>query len=100
MIVSGGENVVPGEIEELLAGHEAIEEVAAVGVDDDRFGQRLRAFVVVRDGEQLTEDEVKGYVKDNLASYKTPRDVVFVDELPRNSTGKVLKRELAAPEDE
>jgi fatty-acyl-CoA synthase len=100
MIVSGGENVFPGEIEELLAGHEAIVEVAAVGVDDDKFGQRLRAFVVVRDGKQLTEDEVKRYVKDNLASYKTPRDVVFLDHLPRNSTGKVLKRELAAAEDE
>ena len=92
MIVSGGENVFPGEIEELLAGHEAIEEVAAIGVEDEQFGQRLKAFVVVRDGKRLTEDEVKGYVKDNLANYKSPREVVFVDELPRNSTGKVLKR--------
>jgi fatty-acyl-CoA synthase len=99
MIVSGGENVFPGEIEELLAGHEAIAEVAAVGVDDAKFGQRLKAFVVVRDGEQLTEDDVKRYVRDNLANYKTPREVVFVDELPRNSTGKVLKRELIASDD-
>ena len=95
MIVSGGENVFPGEIEELLAAHEAIEEVAAIGVPDEQFGQRLRAFVVVRDGKRVTEDDVKGYVKANLANYKTPREVVFVDELPRNSTGKVLKRELA-----
>ena len=95
MIVSGGENVFPGEIEELLAGHEAIEEAAAVGVDDEQFGQRLKAFVVLRDGKQLTEDEVKDYVRDNLARYKAPREVVFVDELPRNPTGKVLKRELA-----
>ncbi len=95
MIVSGGENVFPGEIEELLAGHRAVEEVAAVGVDDEKFGQRLKAFIVVRDGQQLTEDEVKNYVRDNLANYKTPREVVFVDELPRNSTGKVLKRELS-----
>ena len=94
MIVSGGENVFPGEIEELLAGHEAVEEVAAIGVDDEKFGQRLKAFVVVRDGKKLTEDEVKAYVKDNLANYKTPREVVFIDELPRNQTGKVLKREL------
>ncbi len=99
MIVSGGENVFPGEIEELLAGHEAIEEVAAVGVDDEKFGQRLKAFVVVRDGKKLTEDEVKAYVKDNLANYKTPREVVFVDELPRNQTGKVLKRELIEGDD-
>ncbi|MGO9885093.1 MAG: acyl-CoA synthetase [Solirubrobacteraceae bacterium] len=94
MIVSGGENVFPGEIEELLAGHEAIEEVAAIGVDDEQFGQRLKAFVVLRDGKDLSEDEVKAYVKDNLANYKTPREVAFIEELPRNPTGKVLKREL------
>jgi fatty-acyl-CoA synthase len=94
MIVSGGENVFPAEIEELLAGHEAIEEVAAIGVDDEKFGQRLKAFVVVRDGQKISEDEVKAYVRDNLARYKTPREVVFLDELPRNPTGKVLKREL------
>jgi fatty-acyl-CoA synthase len=99
MIVSGGENVFPLEIEELLAGHEKIEEVAAIGVDDEKFGQRLRAFVVVRSGAELTEDEVKKYVSQNLARYKTPREVVFLDELPRNPTGKVLKRELQEHED-
>jgi fatty-acyl-CoA synthase len=95
MIVSGGENVFPGEVEELLSSHEAVVEAAAIGFDDDRFGQRLKAFVVLRDGQQLTEDEAKDYVKQNLAGYKTPREVVFLDELPRNPTGKVLKRELA-----
>jgi fatty-acyl-CoA synthase len=95
MIVSGGENVFPAEIEELLAGHEAIAEAAAIGVPDDRFGQRLRAFVVLRDGATLSEDEVKDYVRENLARYKAPREVVFVGELPRNPSGKVLKRELA-----
>jgi fatty-acyl-CoA synthase len=95
MIVSGGENVFPAEIEELLAGHEAIEEVAAIGVPDEKFGQRLRAFVVLRPGASLTEDQIKQYVRENLARYKSPREVVFVDELPRNPTGKVLKRELA-----
>jgi fatty-acyl-CoA synthase len=94
MIVSGGENVFPAEVEELLVGHEAIAEAAVIGVDDEKFGQRLKAFVVLRDGKQLSEDEVKDYVKDNLARYKTPREVVFMDELPRNPTGKVLKREL------
>lgn len=93
MIVSGGENVFPAEVEELLAAHEKIAEAAAVGIDDEKFGQRLKAFVVLGDGE-LSEDDVKGYVKDNLANYKIPREVVFVDELPRNPTGKVLKREL------
>jgi acyl-CoA synthetase (AMP-forming)/AMP-acid ligase II len=91
--------VFPLEIEELLAGHEKIEEVAAIGVDDEKFGQRLRAFVVVRGGAKLTEDEVKKYVSQNLARYKTPREVVFIDELPRNPTGKVLKRELQERED-
>jgi fatty-acyl-CoA synthase len=94
MIVSGGENVFPAEVEELLASHEAIEEAAAIGVDDEKFGQRLKAFVVLRDGAELSEDEVKEYVRENLARYKSPREVVFIDELPRNPTGKVVKREL------
>ncbi len=94
MIVSGGENVFPAEIEDLLAGHEAIEEVAAIGVEDERFGQRLKAFVVIRAGHAVSEDAVKEYVRENLARYKVPREVVFLDELPRNPTGKVLKREL------
>ena len=98
MIVSGGENVFPLEIEELLSGHEAINEVAAIGVEDEKFGQRLGAFVVLREGSALSEDEVKDYVRQNLARYKTPREVVFLDELPRNPTGKVLKRELEGRE--
>jgi fatty-acyl-CoA synthase len=94
MIVSGGENVFPAEVEECLAAHEAVEEVAVVGVEDEKFGQRLKAFVVVRRGKDVSEDDLKGYVKDNLANYKAPREVVFLDELPRNPTGKVLKRDL------
>ena len=99
MIVSGGENVFPAEIEELLTAHESIDEAAAIGVEDEKFGQRLKAFVVLRDGATLSEDDVKGYVKENLANYKVPREVVFIDELPRNPTGKVLKRELAEDAD-
>jgi acyl-CoA synthetase (AMP-forming)/AMP-acid ligase II len=94
MIVSGGENVFPQEVEDLLAGHEKIGEAAVFGVDDEEFGQRLKAVVVTKDGADLSEDEVKKYVKSNLAGYKVPRDVEFIDELPRNATGKVLKREL------
>jgi fatty-acyl-CoA synthase len=94
MIVSGGENVFPREVEDLLSHHEAIDEAAVVGVDDEKFGQRLRAFVVCSDGQSVSEDELKSYIKSNLASYKVPRDIVFLDELPRNATGKVLKREL------
>ena len=95
MIVSGGENVFPREVEDLLAGHDAVKEVAVIGVDDEEFGQRLKAFVVAADREALDEDEVKAYVKENLARYKVPREVEFLDSLPRNATGKVLKRELA-----
>ncbi len=92
MIVSGGENVFPKEVEDCLARHEAVVEVAAVGVDDPDFGKRLRAYVVVR--SEVSEDDLRAWVKDNLARYKVPRDFVFLDELPRNATGKVLKREL------
>jgi acyl-CoA synthetase (AMP-forming)/AMP-acid ligase II len=95
MIVSGGENVFPREVEDLLAAHEAIAEAAVVGVPDDEFGQRLKAFVVTQDDAELSEEEVKAYVKSNLARFKVPREVEFLDSLPRNATGKVLKRELA-----
>lgn len=94
MIVSGGENVFPAEVEDLLAGHDAVAEVAVIGVDDDEFGQRLKAFVVRHEGASLAESDVKDYVRTNLARYKIPRDVEFLDELPRNATGKVLKRSL------
>ena len=95
MIVSGGENVFPREVEDLLANHDAVKEVAVIGVDDDEWGQRLKAFVVLQDGASLEHDEVKSYVKKNLAGYKVPRETEFLDSLPRNATGKVLKRELA-----
>jgi acyl-CoA synthetase (AMP-forming)/AMP-acid ligase II/carbon monoxide dehydrogenase subunit G len=94
MIVSGGENVFPKEVEDLLARHEAVAEAAAIGVEDEQFGQRLRAFVVLERGREVSEDQLKDYVKRNLARYKVPREIVFLDELPRNATGKVLKREL------
>jgi len=94
MIVSGGENVYPGEVEELLEAMPGVRETAVVGIDDDVWGQRLRAFVATHNGASLDERAVKEYVKQNLAGYKVPRDVVFVEELPRNATGKVLKRAL------
>jgi acyl-CoA synthetase (AMP-forming)/AMP-acid ligase II len=95
MIVSGGENVFPREVEDLIADHDGVKEVAVIGVDDEEWGQRLKAFVVADNGAELSEDEIKGYVKSNLARYKVPREVEFVDSLPRNATGKVLKKELA-----
>jgi acyl-CoA synthetase (AMP-forming)/AMP-acid ligase II len=94
MIVSGGENVFPREVEDLLADLDGIAEVAVIGVADDKFGQRLKAYVVLEPGASLSEADLGAHVKANLASYKTPREVEFLDELPRNATGKVLKREL------
>jgi fatty-acyl-CoA synthase len=94
MIVSGGENVFPAEVEDLVSGHPDVIEATAIGVEDKDFGQRLRAFVVLKDGAALTEEAVKDYVRDHLARYKVPREVVFLTELPRNPTGKILKREL------
>jgi len=94
MIVSGGENVFPQEVEECLTAHADVAEVAVVGVDDERFGQRLAAYVVRRDGATVSADGLRNHVAAELARYKVPRDVEFVDALPRNSTGKVLRREL------
>ncbi|MEO3758920.1 long-chain-fatty-acid--CoA ligase FadD2 [Mycobacterium sp. B14F4] len=94
MIVSGGENVFPAEVEDLISGHPEVVEATALGVEDSEWGHRLRAFVVKVEGASLDEDSVKHYVRENLARYKVPREVVFLDELPRNPTGKILKREL------
>jgi fatty-acyl-CoA synthase len=95
MIVSGGENVFPAEVEDLLARHQDVAEAAVVGIPDEEFGQRLKAYVVRRPKSRVTGEELKNYVKANLARYKVPREVEFMDELPRNSTGKILKRDLA-----
>jgi acyl-coenzyme A synthetase/AMP-(fatty) acid ligase len=94
MIVSGGENVFPREVEDLLNSHPDIADCAVVGVPDEKFGQGLKAAVVVRPGASLTKADVRNHVKAHLARYKVPRDVVFVDELPRNSTGKLLRNEI------
>lgn len=95
MIVSGGENVFPSEVEEFLASRPDIVEAAVVGVPDEEFGRRLAAYVVAAPGSRLSADDVRAAVRENLARYKVPRDVHLVDELPRNPTGKVLKRALA-----
>ncbi|WP_410571445.1 acyl-CoA synthetase [Amycolatopsis sp. cmx-4-61] len=95
MIVSGGENVFPIEVENLLVEREDVIEAAVIGVQDPEFGQRLKAFVVPAEGADLDADEIRDYVKANLARYKVPRDVEFLDELPRNATGKVLRTKLS-----
>lgn len=94
MIVSGGENVFPAEVEDLISGHPDVIEATALGVEDKEWGARLKAFVVKKEGSTVDEDAIKVYVKEHLARYKVPREVVFLDELPRNPTGKILKREL------
>ncbi|GAB20309.1 putative acid--CoA ligase [Gordonia effusa NBRC 100432] len=94
MIVSGGENVYPLEVENLLAEHPGVADVAVIGVDDEQFGKRLRAFVVRNPEADPQADELRLHVKVHLARYKVPRDVVFVDDLPRNPTGKLVRRKL------
>jgi acyl-CoA synthetase (AMP-forming)/AMP-acid ligase II len=94
MIVSGGENVFPREVEDLLADHEAVVEVAVIGVEDEEYGQRLKAFVVASGEAEVSAEELKAHVKAHLAGYKAPREIEFLDELPRNASGKILKREL------
>ncbi|HEX2703990.1 MAG TPA: AMP-binding protein [Solirubrobacteraceae bacterium] len=94
MIVSGGENVFPREVEDLLAEYPGVEDVAVIGVHDREFGERLRAFIVPEAGTEIDAEAVKAYVRDNLARFKVPREVLFVEELPRTATGKVLKRML------
>lgn len=94
MIVSGGENVFPREVEDLLLAHPAIDDVAVVGVDDPEFGQRLAAYVVKADGARLSAKAVRQLVSDTLARHKTPRDVHFVSDLPRTATGKIRRNQL------
>ncbi|MGH9077235.1 MAG: AMP-binding protein [Acidimicrobiales bacterium] len=94
MIVSGGENVFPFEVEDLLARHRAVAEVAVVGVDDDAWGQRLDAYVVLREGVNVAADELRDHVRDHLARYKVPRRIAFLPALPRNATGKVMRSQL------
>ncbi|WP_460355863.1 acyl-CoA ligase FadD12 [Mycobacterium sp. ZZG] len=94
MIVSGGENVYPIEVEKTLVAHPAVAEAAVLGVDDEQYGQRLSAFVVPAPGCSVTVDELKQHVRENLANYKVPRDITIMEELPRGSTGKILRNEL------
>jgi acyl-CoA synthetase (AMP-forming)/AMP-acid ligase II len=96
MIVSGGENVYPIEVEKTLAAHPGVAEAAVLGVDDEQYGQRLAAFVVLDAGAAATPETLKAHVRENLASYKVPRQIAVLDELPRGSTGKILRRELQA----
>jgi fatty-acyl-CoA synthase len=94
MIVSGGENVYPIEVEKTLATHADVAEATVLGVDDEQYGQRLVAFVVLTPAASVTVDDLKQHVRDNLANYKVPREIIVLDELPRSSTGKISRRDL------
>ncbi|MGH2763991.1 MAG: long-chain-fatty-acid--CoA ligase [Thermoleophilaceae bacterium] len=98
LIIRGGYNVYPREIEEVLYEHPAVQEAAVLAVPDESLGEEVGAAVVLKEGESLDADEVKAYVKDQVAAYKYPRKVWFVDELPKGPTGKILKREIEVPE--
>ncbi|HAB12815.1 MAG TPA: AMP-dependent synthetase [Planctomycetaceae bacterium] len=94
MIISGGENIYPREIEEVLVRHPAVHEVAVIGIPDEEWGEAVKAVVSTVDGGEVTEEELIEFCRDHIASYKKPRSVDFVDELPRNNYGKIVKREL------
>jgi len=99
MIIRGGENVYPREIEEVLYQHDGIKEVAVVGVEHERLGEEVAACVVPKEKDSLSADEVRDFALDKLAKYKVPTKIWFLDELPKGPTGKILKRELKPPED-
>jgi long-chain acyl-CoA synthetase len=97
MIIRGGYNVYPREIEEVLYAHPAVREAAVVGVPHPELGEEVAAAVALKDGAAATEEELRDYVKEQIAAYKYPRHVWFVDELPKTATGKILKREIQLP---
>jgi acyl-CoA synthetase (AMP-forming)/AMP-acid ligase II len=97
MIVSGAENVYPAEVESALFGHPAVADVAVIGVPDERWGEAVKAIVVRTPGAEVTTEELIAFARERIASYKLPKSIDFVEALPRNPTGKILKRELRAP---
>jgi fatty-acyl-CoA synthase len=99
MILSGGENVFPQEVEELLTAHDAVADAAVFGVHDADFGQRLAASVVLKPDRSTTAEELQAYVRERLARHPVPREIEFVEELPRTSTGKLRRRRLGAQEE-
>jgi acyl-CoA synthetase (AMP-forming)/AMP-acid ligase II len=97
MIVSGAENIYPAEVESALFGHPAVADVAVIGVPDDRWGEAVKAMIVLKPGKRATADEIIGFARERIAGYKLPKSVDFINELPRNPSGKILKRELRKP---
>ena len=97
MIVSGGVNIYPAEIEAAIIRHSAVQDVAVIGVPDEEFGEQVKAFIELKPGRAATEAEIAAHCRETLASYKRPRTIDFVAELPRNTMGKLLKRDLRDP---
>ncbi len=97
MIISGAENIYPAEVESAIFGHPAIAEVAVIGVPDDKWGEAVKAVVVLKEGAQASPDEIIAFARTRIAGYKSPRTVDFIEALPRNPSGKILKRELREP---
>jgi long-chain acyl-CoA synthetase len=97
MIISGGENIYPAEVESALFGHPAVADVAVIGIPDDKWGEAVKAIVVKKPGATVTADELIGFARERIAHFKAPRTVDFVETLPRTPTGKILKRELRKP---
>src|SRR4029079_6224858 len=97
LIVRGGYNVYPREIEEVLYEHPAVREAAVIGIRDDHMGQEGGAAIALKEGEDASEDDIRAFVKEQVAGYKYPRRVWFVDELPKGPTGKIVKREIEPP---
>ena len=97
MIVSGGENVYPAEVENALFGHEAIADAAVIGVPDEKWGEAVKAIVVLKPDQRATQEEIIAFAKTRIAGYKVPKSVDFIEALPRNPSGKILRRELRAP---
>jgi long-chain acyl-CoA synthetase len=94
MIIAGGYNIYPVELDDVLMGHPKILEACTIGIPDDYRGETVKAFIVIKEGEALTEDDVVKYCKENLAAYKVPKIIEFIDELPKSAVGKILRRKL------
>jgi len=94
MIIRGGENISPEEVENVLYSHPKIEEAAVIGVPDQEWGQEVKAIIVLKKGHPATPEEIMEFCRQKISSFKRPRAIVFVDELPRNQMGKILKRVL------
>ena len=97
MIVSGGENVYPAEVENALFGHDDVADVAVIGVPDDTWGEAVKAVIVLTADASVTTEELISYARTRIAGYKVPKTIDYVDALPRNPSGKILRRELRAP---